>query len=91
MEAYIQMTMVVKLLSLKRSFNPNFTYEPLEDLVYKEKWKKNKPSLLNEAVNEIMNIKAEELVQFLVKQAIVSSNSIDDFNDLLGGKVNESN
>lgn len=87
METYIQMAMVMKLSMLRRNSNPNFTYEHLEDVLYKEIWKNKKPALLSEAVNDIMSINGEQIVMFLSKQAIVEAKSknIEDFTDLLGG------
>ncbi|MCI6271564.1 MAG: post-transcriptional regulator [Erysipelotrichaceae bacterium] len=90
MDTYIQMAMVIKLSILRRNSNPNFTYEHIENVMYKEIWKNKKPSLINEAINDIMKLTAEQIVMFLSKQAIIEGKSkrIDEFTDLLGGKEN---
>ncbi|NLC96441.1 MAG: hypothetical protein GX675_02595 [Erysipelotrichaceae bacterium] len=89
METYIQMAIVMKLSMLKRNSNPNFTYEQLEDILYNDKWKEKIPSSISNAVNDIMSISGDELIQFLSKQAVIQSHQISDFSDLLGGHKNE--
>ncbi len=85
MEAYVQMAMVMKLSNLKRTSNPNFTYEQLEDILYNKMWKNSRPNSLSAMVNDIMSISGEELIQYLSKQAVVKKHHIEDFSDLLGG------
>ncbi len=92
METYIQMAMVLKLSMLRRNSNPNFTYQNIENVMYNEVWKKKEPSLVSEAVNDIMKLTAEDIVKYLSKQAIIDGKSkrIEDFEDLLGGANYES-
>ncbi|HCY07213.1 MAG: post-transcriptional regulator [Erysipelotrichaceae bacterium] len=85
MEIYIQMAIVMKLYNLRRTSNPNFTYEQLEDILYNEIWKDSKPDSLHSIVDDIMSVNGDELIQYISKQAIVKQHHIEDFTDLLGG------
>jgi hypothetical protein len=87
----VQLTMVIKLQQLQRTALPSLVYCNLEDYLARELWKKHLPDTLHEAVNDVMNVTADDLVRFLSAKAIQDGKSqhLDDFTDLIGGNRNE--
>ncbi len=87
----IQITIALQLQRLQRDALPNLTYENIVDTLKYLKWKKKKPKTLHEAVNDILSLSADEIVQLLSQRAIIDGfkSSFDDFEDLIGGKENE--
>ncbi len=84
---YIQLVMVLKLQQLKKKEIPTLRYENLEDYLETCLWKKDYPRSLHGAINQILSVKAQDIVRFLAKDAIISSRSKDlsEFADLIGG------
>lgn len=87
----IQLTIVLKLQQLQRDYLSNLTYQNIEDTLRYWKWKKKTPRTLHEAVNDILSLTADEVVQLLSSRAIVEgyNQSLNDFEDLIGGKQHE--
>ncbi len=83
----VQMAMVIKLHQLQREVLPSVSYSALEDYMNTVLWEKGAPRSLNQAVNDIMNIDANEVVKSLAKQAILQSgtSSLADYSDVIGG------
>ncbi len=87
----IQMTIALKLQKLQRDAIPSLTYQNIEDTLRHLKWKKKAPRTLHEAVNDILSLTADEIVRLLSQRAIIDGfrASIEDFDDLLGGREDE--
>lgn len=87
----IQLTIVLKLQQLQRDYLPNLTYQNIEDTLRYWKWKKKTPRTLHEAVNDILSLTADEVVQLLSNRAIIEgyNQSLNDFQDLIGGNQHE--
>lgn len=87
----IQLTIVLKLQQLQRDYLPNLTYQNIEDTLRYWKWKKQTPRTLHEAVNDILSLTADEVVQLLSSRAIIEgyNQSLNDFQDLIGGNQHE--
>lgn len=87
----IQLTIVLKLQQLQRDYLPNLTYQNIEDTLRYWKWKKKTPRTLHEAVNDILSLTADEVVQLLSSRAIIEgyNQSLNDFQDLIGGNQHE--
>lgn len=81
----IQLTIVLKLNQLQRQSYPNLTYDNLVDVLVDWKWKRNVPASLHEAVNDILSLSADTVIQFMSKKAIIDGyrTSLSDYNDLL--------
>ena len=87
----IQLTIVLKLQQLQREFIPNLTYQNVEDTLRYWKWRKKMPYSLHEAVDDILSLTADEIVQLLSQRAIVDGyrKTLNDFQDLIGGEQHE--
>ncbi len=87
----IQLTVVLKLQQLRREAIPSLTYQNIEDTLKYWKWRKKMPRTLHEAVNDILSLTADEIVQLLSQRAIVDGyrQSLSDFQDLIGGIKHE--
>ena len=51
-------------------------------------WKNDCPRSLHTAINQVLSVKAQDIVRFLARNAIVkgSSQDLSEFADLFGGK-----
>ncbi|MBQ7888198.1 MAG: hypothetical protein IJ356_00405 [Erysipelotrichaceae bacterium] len=80
----IQLTIVLKLNQLQRMQYPNLTYDNLVDVLVDWKWKRNVPTSLHEAVNDILSLSADTVIQFMSKQAIIDGyrSDLSEYNDL---------
>lgn len=89
----IQMALVIKLQEIQRTKVSTITYEHLEDILENSIWKKKRPVSLHIAINDILSITAEKVVQYLSSKAIVDGyhKKLSDFEELLGGRINEEN
>lgn len=87
----VQLTIVLKLQQLQRDAIPSLTYQNIEDTLKFWKWRKKTPRTLHEAVNDILSLTADEIVQLLSSRAIVDGyrQSLSDFQDLIGGVEHE--
>ncbi len=83
----VQMIMVIKLQQLKREYLNSLTYQSLESYVAEDLFRKHPPRSLHIAADEIIAIKAEDLVKFLARKALEDGKrqSLSDFADLIGG------
>ena len=84
----IQLTLMLKLQQLQREQLPGLNYKNLEDVMQKLVWKRNQPKTLDEAVNDILSLSADQIVRFLSKQAIIEGyhQELSEFSDLIGGR-----
>ncbi len=83
----IQLVMVLKMQQLKNTDIPTLRYENLEDYLSDSLWKADCPRSLHTAINQILSVKAQDIVRFLAREAIVQGRNkdISDFTDLIGG------
>lgn len=81
----IQLTIVLKLHQLQRQQYPNLTYDNLVDVLVDWKWKRSVPASLHEAVNDILSLNVDTVIQFMSKKAIIDGYraNLSDYNDLL--------
>ena len=81
----IQLTIVLKLNQLQRQQYPNLTYDNLVDVLVDLKWKRKTPASLHEAVNDILTLDADTVIQYMSKQAIIHGyrSDLSQYNDLL--------
>ena len=81
----IQLTIVLKLNQLQRQQYPNLTYDNLVDVLVDLKWKRNVPTSLHEAVNDILTLDVDTVIQYMSKQAIIDGyrSDLSMYNDLL--------
>ena len=81
----IQLTIVLKLNQLQRLQYPNLTYDNLVDVLVDWKWKRNVPTSLHEAVNDVLSLTADTVVQYMSKKAIIDGyrSDLSQYNDLL--------
>lgn len=86
-DRYIKLAIALKTNELKRNQLSSLTYQHVESALV-GKWKFNKPKSMNDAVNDIMHLDANEVVAYLSTQAVIigSKMKINDFDDLFGGK-----
>lgn len=80
----IQVALYLKLAQIRRTSNPNITYDNIESVLYYDIWKREIPKSLSVAINDIMSLTIETIIMFLSKQAIVDGYhaSLDDFTDM---------
>ena len=83
----VQMTMVLKLQKLNRNELPSLSYGNLEDFLMESLWKKGLPGSLHQAADEILSVRADEIVRYLSKRAVMDGarGSLEDFADVIGG------
>ena len=84
----IQIAIVIKTQELQRTVNPNIGYDQIVEMLINNVWKKKQPFTLHNAVNDILSISADKLVQHLSVKARKDGyrQSISDFYDVIGGK-----
>lgn len=84
----VQLVMVLKMQQLKSKEIPSLQYENLEDYLRDRLWKNDCPRSLHTAINQVLSVKAQDIVRFLARNAIVkgSSQDLSEFADLFGGK-----
>lgn len=80
----IQVALYLKLAQIRRTSNPNITYDNIESVIYNDIWKREIPKNVSVAINDIMSLTIETIVMFLSRQAIVDGYhaSLDDFTDM---------
>ncbi|WP_075876210.1 post-transcriptional regulator [Merdibacter massiliensis] len=74
---YIQLAIHLQLCKLQREQLPSLTYQHIEDTLRGYVWKRKQPQDLQEAVNDILQLKVGEIVAFLTKQVIIMGKSAD--------------
>lgn len=82
-DKYIKLAIALKANELKRDQLSSLTYEHVENALL-GKWTMCKPASISEAVNDILQLDANEVVAYLSTQAMIlgSQMSIHDFEDL---------
>lgn len=85
------MALVVKWNHLQRAHLPRLTQENLESVVHGSLWNKKQPDTLHEALNDILSLTADKVIQLLSSQALIEGyeQNLSDFDDLIGGKEDE--
>ncbi|MBR4162124.1 MAG: hypothetical protein IKR11_01300 [Solobacterium sp.] len=85
----VQLTMVLKLQQLKRNELPSLSYGNLEDYLMDSLWRNGLPASLHEAADEILSVKASDIVRFLSQKAVLdgSRQNLEDFRDVIGGDM----
>lgn len=80
----IALTIALKYNQLKREYLDNLKVEEVVSLIFSHKWKHRTPESISEAVIEIMQIKADEVVAFLSQKAKIEgyNNNLDEYQDL---------
>ncbi len=83
----VQIAFITKLNRLQQNDLPLLTQENLERVI-EEIWIKKPPKTLHEALNDILSLTADKVIQKLSLQAILDGEKqgLSDFEDLLGGK-----
>lgn len=86
-DKYIKLALTLKTNQLKREQLSSLTYQLVERALV-GKWKYEKIDTLHDAVNDIFNLTANEVVAYLSNEAIImgSRMKINDFQDLFGGE-----
>lgn len=74
---FIQLTIYLQLRRLQREQLASLTYQHLEDTLCNLVWKKRRPCSLQEAVNDILQLKVGEIVAYLSRQVIVQGKTTD--------------
>ncbi|KAF0226659.1 MAG: Uncharacterized protein FD133_588 [Erysipelotrichaceae bacterium] len=66
---------------------PNLSYDQFEHVLWKIKWSEGYPKHLYQIIEDIMSIKAEEIVKVLSTQAVIDgrNQTLNDFSTLFGG------
>ena len=66
----VELTMVLKLQKLQKEDLPTLTYVNLEDYL-NHLWRNKSPRTLNQAVDVVWNVAANDIVRFLSTQAVI--------------------
>lgn len=85
MDQNVELALILKTIDLQRE-NSNLKYEELKSLLENKYWKKSYPRHVSDAINNIMSINAEELIEYLTSDAIINYGHLSDYKDLMGGK-----
>lgn len=85
-DKYLKLAITLKTSELQRNQLPSLTYQHVESALI-GKWKFSKPQSFHDAINDVMQIDANEVVAYLSTDAIISGSKmkINDFEDLFGG------
>lgn len=85
---HIKLAITLKTSQLKREELSSLTYQHVESTLMGMKWGTHMPETIHEAIDDIMKLSANEVVQYLSTQAVIvgSQMKLNDFNDLIGGK-----
>ncbi len=86
-DKYVKLAIALKANQLKREQLSSLTYQLVESALI-GKWKYDRIDTLHDAVNDILNLTANEVVAYLSNEAIImgSKMKINDFQDLFGGE-----
>ena len=81
----IQLVMVLKLTSLQSNQLPSLKYENLEDYLRQYLWKREVPSQLNQAVDAVLSVTANDIVRFMATKCVIDSRheTLSDYADLI--------
>lgn len=83
----LKVAIYLKLEKLRRENNPNLAFENIEDTLVHYIWKEQLPLHLSVAIEDIMNLSSEQIVQFMAYQAVVDgyNSKLSDFADVIEG------
>lgn len=81
----IQLVMVLKLVRLKYEQLPSLNYENLEDYIKRYLWRREVPTQLNQAVDDVLSITADDIVRFMATRCVIDSahETLSDYADLI--------
>lgn len=82
----IKLAIALKVHELQRTQLSSLTYQHVESSL-KEHWRFRKPGSIHEAVEDIQQLSASDVVAYLSTQAVImgSRMNLNDFDDLFGG------
>lgn len=85
-DKYIKLAIALKANELKREQLSFLTYQHVESALI-GKWKYEKVDSVHDAVNDVMQLSANDVVAYLSNEAILlgAKMKINDFEDLFGG------
>ncbi|MCI5772968.1 MAG: post-transcriptional regulator [Erysipelotrichaceae bacterium] len=85
----LKLAIYLKLEKLRRENNPNLVFENIEDTLVNYIWKNQLPIHLSVAIEDIMNLSSEQIVQFMSYQAIIDgyNSKLSDFKDVIEGGI----
>ena len=85
-DKYIKLAIALKTNQLKREELSSLTYQHVESSL-QEHWRFRKPASIHEAVEDIQQLSASDVVAYLSAQAVIlgSRMNLNDFDDLFGG------
>lgn len=86
----IRLAIFLKINQMRREELRSLKYTHIIQMLFRFVWNNTLPKNLNEAVNDIMNLKANEIVALLHTLALIdgSNMSKDKIEDIIGGKYN---
>lgn len=83
----IKLTMMLKLGMIQSEELPGLRLDQFESALWKIKWSEGHPRHLHQIIDDIMSLKAEDIVSYLSQQAVIESRhqTLSDFSTLFGG------
>lgn len=83
-DKYIALAIALKTNELKRTELSSLTYELVESALL-AKWNLKKPNTMEQAIDDIVHLNANEAVAYLSTNAMIAGSKmkIDEFDDLL--------
>ncbi len=87
-DVQVQVAITVKLNEIQCDNLPRLTYQNLVDVLEKSIWVKKRPGSLHEAINDILSLTADKIVQILLTLAVVDgyNQNFSEFDDILRRK-----
>ncbi len=85
----IRFLLQLKLSSLKRNSLDTLTYIQIERTVYNTCWKKQVPLHLNEIARDINSLTADDIVNYLTRENLVTRFDLSELASSLEGDKNE--
>lgn len=85
-DKYLKLAITLKTSELQRTQLSSLTYQHVESALI-GKWKYEKVDSVHDAVNDVMQLSANDVVAYLSNEAILlgAKMKINDFEDLFGG------
>ncbi len=83
----IKMTITLRLGMIKSESLPHLSYDQFVSVLWKVKWSEGYPKHIHQIIEDIMSLKAEEIVMVLSTQAVIDGHhqTLNDFSTLFGG------
>lgn len=83
----IKLTITLRLGMIQNEALPQLSYDQFENALWKIKWAEGQPKHLHQLIEDIMSLKAEDIVSLLSIQAVIESRhqTLNDFSTLFGG------